>query len=63
MLPSMSPPRGAGRRLSVDDWIQAGFAILAEGDPGALRIDRLCESLASWAALYTSPISPTGPRW
>ncbi len=45
MLPSMPPPRDAGRRLSVDDWIQAGFAILAEGDPGALRIDRLCESL------------------
>jgi AcrR family transcriptional regulator len=45
MLPSMTPPRGAGRRLAVDDWIQAGFAILAEGGPNALRIDRLCERL------------------
>ena len=45
MLPSMTPPRGAGRRLSVDDWIQAGFAILADGGPNALRVDRLCERL------------------
>jgi hypothetical protein len=28
MLPSMTPPRG-GRRLSADDWIDAGFAVLA----------------------------------
>ncbi len=45
MLPSMTPPRGASRRLSVDDWIQAGFAILADGGPDALRVDRLCERL------------------
>ena len=45
MLPSMPPPRGAGRRLTADDWIQAGFSILAEGDPGTLRIDQLCERL------------------
>jgi AcrR family transcriptional regulator len=45
MLRSMTPQRGAGRRLSVDDWIQAGFAILAEGGPNALRVDRLCERL------------------
>ena len=45
MLPSMTPPRVASRRLSVADWIQAGFAILAEGDPNALRVDRLCERL------------------
>jgi len=41
----MNPPRGSGRRLSVDDWIQAGFSILAEGDPAALRVERLCERL------------------
>ena len=29
-------------RLSVDDWIQAGFAILAEEGIKALTIDRLC---------------------
>ncbi len=45
MLPCMTPPRGAGRRLSVDDWIQAGFALLADGGPNALRVDRLCERL------------------
>jgi AcrR family transcriptional regulator len=45
MLPSMTPPRGAGRRLSVGDWVQAGFAILADGGPNALRVDRLCERL------------------
>ena len=43
MLPSMTPPRGASRRLSVDDWIQAGFALLADGGTNALRVDRLCE--------------------
>ena len=41
----MSPPREAGRRLSVDDWIQAGFALLADGGPNALRVDRLCDRL------------------
>jgi len=45
MLRCMSPPRDSGRRLSVDDWIQAGFALLAEGGPNALRLDRLCEHL------------------
>jgi AcrR family transcriptional regulator len=45
MLPSMTPPRGPGRRLAVDDWIQAGFALLADGGPDALRVDRLCERL------------------
>jgi AcrR family transcriptional regulator len=45
MLPSMTPPRGAGHRLTVDDWIQAGFALLAEEGPNALRVDRLCEKL------------------
>ena len=32
----------AASRLSVDDWIQAGFAILAEEGMKALKIDRLC---------------------
>lgn len=45
MLPSMSPPPAAARRLSVDDWIQAGFALLADGGPNALRVDRLCNRL------------------
>ncbi|MFG1929111.1 TetR/AcrR family transcriptional regulator [Mycobacterium sp. NPDC048908] len=35
----------ASNRLSVDDWIQAGFAILAEEGIKALKIDRLCRRL------------------
>ena len=31
-----------GTRLSVDDWIQAGYAILAEEGIKALKLDRLC---------------------
>jgi AcrR family transcriptional regulator len=45
MLPSMSPPREPARRLSIDDWVQAGFAVLAEGGPNALRLDAVCERL------------------
>jgi AcrR family transcriptional regulator len=45
MLRSMTPRRG-GRRLSTDDWIEAGFAVLADGGPNALRIDALCERLS-----------------
>jgi AcrR family transcriptional regulator len=45
MLPSMAPARRSGRRLSADDWIQAGFALLADAGPNALRIDRLCARL------------------
>jgi AcrR family transcriptional regulator len=32
-------------RLTVDDWVQAGFAILAEVGIKALKIDRLCRRL------------------
>jgi AcrR family transcriptional regulator len=46
MLPIMVPPRGSGRRLTADDWIEAGFAVLADGGPHALRIDALCERLS-----------------
>jgi AcrR family transcriptional regulator len=45
MLPHMVPPRGSGRRLTADDWIEAGFAVLADSGPNALRIDPLCERL------------------
>jgi AcrR family transcriptional regulator len=41
----MTPPRGSGRRLTADDWIEAGFAVLADLGPNALRVDRLCERL------------------
>lgn len=33
-------------RLTVDDWVQGGFAILAEEGITALKIDRLCSRLA-----------------
>ncbi len=32
-------------RLSVDDWLQAGYTILAEDGLQALKIDRLCARL------------------
>jgi AcrR family transcriptional regulator len=41
----MPRTRAAGSRLSVDDWLQAGFAIIAEEGMNALKIDRLCERL------------------
>ncbi|WP_101951281.1 TetR/AcrR family transcriptional regulator [Mycobacterium sp. 3519A] len=41
----MVPPRNSGGRLTADDWIDAGFAALAEGGPNALRVDRLSERL------------------
>jgi AcrR family transcriptional regulator len=39
----MATPRAT--RLSVDDWIQAGYAVLAEDGIEALKIDRLCGRL------------------
>jgi AcrR family transcriptional regulator len=33
------------RRLSVDDWIDAGFTLLAEAGIQALKLDRLCGHL------------------
>ncbi len=45
MLPNMAPPRGSGRRLTSDDWIEAGFAVLADSGPNALWIGPLCERL------------------
>ncbi len=36
---------GTTSRLSVDDWVQAGFSILAEQGIKALKIDRLCDPL------------------
>jgi len=35
----------AANRLSTDDWVQAGFEILAEEGMKALKIDRLCARL------------------
>jgi AcrR family transcriptional regulator len=35
----------AGNRLGLDDWIQAGYVLLAEEGIKALKIDRLCDRL------------------
>jgi AcrR family transcriptional regulator len=35
----------AGSRLGLDDWIQTGYALLAEEGIKALKIDRLCDRL------------------
>ena len=37
--------RAGSGRLSVDDWIQAGYAIMADGGIETLKIDRLCARL------------------
>jgi len=43
----MASDRGgaATSRLTVDDWVKAGFGILAEEGITALKIDRLCSRL------------------
>ncbi|MDR3663594.1 MAG: TetR/AcrR family transcriptional regulator [Mycobacterium sp.] len=40
-----SPETRPGSRLSIDDWLTAGYAILAEDGIKALKIDRLCARL------------------
>ena len=45
MLPTMTAITTTGRRVTADDWVQAGFDVLAEGGPNALRIGRLCDRL------------------
>ena len=45
-LPPMErSPGAAGSRLDVDDWIQAGYAIIAEDGLRALKLDRSCDRL------------------
>jgi AcrR family transcriptional regulator len=36
---------GANSRLSVDDWVQEGFRVLAEDGVKALTLGRLCSRL------------------
>lgn len=40
------PGTRSGSRLGIDDWLAAGYAILAEEGLKALKIDRLCARLA-----------------
>ncbi len=37
--------KARANRLSVDDWIQAGYAIIAEEGIKSLKVDRLCSRL------------------
>lgn len=41
----MAKGRAGGGRLSVDDWIQAGYALVADEGLEALKVDRLCTRL------------------
>ncbi|VEG52929.1 TetR family transcriptional regulator [Mycolicibacterium aurum] len=41
----MASSRAGASRLSADDWIQAGYAIVADGGIETLKIDRLCSRL------------------
>lgn len=45
LLAVASSPRTASNRLGLDDWIRAGYALLAEEGIKALKIDRLCSRL------------------
>jgi AcrR family transcriptional regulator len=36
---------GANPRLSMDEWVQEGFRVLAEDGVKALTLDRLCRRL------------------
>ncbi|WP_166903826.1 TetR/AcrR family transcriptional regulator [Mycobacterium sp. DL440] len=40
-----TPRTHGGNRLSVDDWIQAGYSLLTEDGLQALKVDRLCDRL------------------
>ena len=42
----MALPVTTSGRLTADDWIQAGFELLADGGPNGLRIGPLCDRLA-----------------
>jgi AcrR family transcriptional regulator len=43
---AMDRPGATTSRLTIDDWVAAGFAILAEEGITGLKIDRLCGRLA-----------------
>jgi len=45
MLAQHDAPEGWPSAID-DDWIEAGFAALADGGPNALRIDALCDRLS-----------------
>ncbi len=41
----MTKGAAGSRKLSVDDWIEAGYALLADAGIEALKLDRLCGHL------------------
>jgi AcrR family transcriptional regulator len=46
-LAAVAAPRTSVARLSVDDWIEAGYAILGEEGVEKLKIDNLCGRLGA----------------
>src|ERR1700761_2314051 len=44
----MGPPRKSpGAPLSVSDWLEAGYALIAEEGVRALKIERLCQRVGA----------------
>ncbi len=57
----MASRRTSGKsRLTVDDWLQAGYAILAEEGLNALKIDRLCARLGVTKGSFYWHFADTG---
>ena len=43
----MAQPKTSSPRLSVDDWLQAGYALIAEQGIRALKIENLCRQIGA----------------
>lgn len=43
----MPKPKSSSNRLSVQDWLQAGYALLAEQGMRALKIENLCRQVGA----------------
>src|ERR1700733_9648508 len=42
-----SPRKSPGASLSVSDWLEAGYAVIAEEGVRALKIERLCQQVGA----------------
>ncbi|MGZ4584105.1 MAG: TetR/AcrR family transcriptional regulator [Mycobacterium sp.] len=45
IFPIVAPHKRPSSRLSVEDWLQAGYALLAEQGVRALKVECLCEQV------------------
>jgi AcrR family transcriptional regulator len=43
----VGPQKSPSTRLSVDDWLEAGYTLLAEQGARALKIERLCQQVGA----------------